>query len=156
MAMPLCIKRPVHCQEQGILLIRRPLYDNNTHHILVQVPRPVVMEENNPLIHKGEISFGAVLGLCTGYFIKKIGRLFALMVGLGFVFLQYMSLNGYVTVHWDRMSRGYAKGMGVGPDGKVTVRDVNSRWQKFVGFLTHNLQFKSTFLIGLYAGMRYG
>lgn len=67
-----------------------------------------------------------------------------------------MSLNGYVTVHWDRMSSGYAKGMGVGPDGKVTVRDVNSRWQKFVGFLTHNLQFKSTFLIGLYAGIRYG
>lgn len=40
------------------------------------------------LFHKGELSFGVVLGFCTGYLIKKVGKLFALAVGAGFVFLQ--------------------------------------------------------------------
>lgn len=87
MAMPLCVKRPVYCQEQGISRERLSGI-SLTQQLLVKVPRPVVLEENNPIIHKGEISFGAVLGLCTGYFIKKVGKLFALMIGLGFVFLQ--------------------------------------------------------------------
>jgi hypothetical protein len=40
------------------------------------------------LFHTGEITFGAFLGVCTGYLIKKVGKLFAMMVGVGFVFLQ--------------------------------------------------------------------
>lgn len=71
---PLLFKQPVACQQ------------------MVQPTAPaLVQEQQQPkgsLIHKGEISFGVLLGVCTGYFLKKIGKLFAFMVGLGFVSLQ--------------------------------------------------------------------
>ncbi|KAI9246921.1 FUN14 family-domain-containing protein [Phascolomyces articulosus] len=121
------------------------------------IEQPVVVSpQKQSLVHKGELSFGTLLGLCTGYFLKKMGRLFAIMIGMGFVCLQYMSAKGYVTVHWDRMQAGYNKQMDVDQDGRVTVRDVQSKWRKFVDLLTKNIQFKSTFLVGLYAGIRFG
>lgn len=61
-----------------------------------------------------------------------------------------------MTVHWDRMESSYQRQLDVDKDGKVTHRDVRSRWKGVVSFLTQNIQFKSTFLIGLYAGIRYG
>ncbi|KAI8060502.1 FUN14 family-domain-containing protein [Gongronella butleri] len=117
---------------------------------------PVAVRQRSPLIKKGELSFGLVMGLCTGFLIKKVGKLFALMVGLGFVFLQYMSFNGYITVNWDRIEGRYNDGMGAGKDGRVTFKHVQKKWNSLVGFLTHNIQFKSTFLAGLYGGIRYG
>lgn len=67
-----------------------------------------------------------------------------------------MSMKGFVTVHWDRLEGGYQKQFDVDADGKVTTRDVRSKWNTLVSFLTRNIQFKSTFVIGLYAGVRYG
>ncbi|CAM0140307.1 unnamed protein product [Umbelopsis sp. WA50703] len=109
------------------------------------------------LFHTGEITFGAFLGVCTGYLIKKVGKLFAMMVGVGFVFLQYCSSKGFVSVHWDRIENNWWKrGLDVDADGKVTKTDLKNKWNMVVGFLTQNLQFKSSFTAGLYAGIRYG
>ncbi|KAL0084570.1 FUN14 family-domain-containing protein [Phycomyces blakesleeanus] len=116
----------------------------------------ITTKSNKKLIHKGEIAFGTVLGVCVGYLVKQAGKLVALAIGTGFVFLQYLSYNGFITVHWDRLEGGYKKGFDVDKDGRVTVKDLSSKWNKFIGFLTHNLQFKSTFLVGFYAGIRYG
>ena len=51
-----------------------------------------------------------------------------------------MSAKGYVTVHWDRMQAGYNRQLDVDKDGRVTVRDVQSKWRKFVDLLTKNIQ----------------
>lgn len=67
-----------------------------------------------------------------------------------------MAQQGYITVHWDRLEGGYKKALDVDKDGKVSTRDLQSKWQKFINILTSNIQFKSTFLVGFYAGMRYG
>jgi FUN14 domain-containing protein 1 len=40
------------------------------------------------LLHKKELSFGVVLGFCTGFLVKKVGKFFALMVGVAFLFMQ--------------------------------------------------------------------
>jgi uncharacterized membrane protein (Fun14 family) len=57
---------------------------------------------NKPIFHKGELSFGTFLGLCTGYLIKKVGKIFGLFVGTGFVFLQVSKLNGYLRMKFHR------------------------------------------------------
>jgi uncharacterized membrane protein (Fun14 family) len=49
------------------------------------------------------LSLGAILGLCAGYAIKKIGRMTALIVGLLFLALQIMAWQGLLTVHWPRI-----------------------------------------------------
>lgn len=54
------------------------------------------------------------------------------------------------------MQADYNKEFDIDKDGKVTVRDVRSRWQTVINLLTKNIQFKSTFLAGLYAGIRLG
>lgn len=46
------------------------------------------VDAHRTLVRKGELSFGVFLGFCTGYLIKKVGKLFALMVGASFIFLQ--------------------------------------------------------------------
>ncbi|ORX60593.1 hypothetical protein DM01DRAFT_1281911 [Hesseltinella vesiculosa] len=120
------------------------------------VVEAVQTKRKGSLVRKGELSFGMVLGLCTGYLIKKVGKLFALMVGVGFVFLQYLSFNGFITVNWDRMEGKYNEKMGVDQHGRVTYKNAKKKWNALVGLLTHNIQFKSTFLVGLYAGVRYG
>lgn len=45
-------------------------------------------EHNKPIFNRGELTFGTFLGLCTGYLVKKVGKIFAAFVGTGFVFLQ--------------------------------------------------------------------
>ncbi|OZJ06167.1 hypothetical protein BZG36_00990 [Bifiguratus adelaidae] len=91
-------------------------------------------------LHTGELSFGTVLGFCTGYLIKKVGKLFAMAVGVGFIFLQYLSQKGYITVHWDRMETAY-----VGVSSKEGRKNA---WNRLVGFLTYNIQFKAAFTAG--------
>jgi uncharacterized membrane protein (Fun14 family) len=70
--------------------------------------------------------------------------------------LQYCSSKGYVSVHWENIENNWRGGMDVDGDGKVTRRDLKSKWNTLTGFLTQNIQFKSSFMIGLYAGIRYG
>ncbi|GAN02807.1 conserved hypothetical protein [Mucor ambiguus] len=148
---PLFCKPAVQCQAAAKFnslhdTFEAASYENqkiNTHH-------------NKPLLNKGELTFGTFLGICTGFLVKKVGKIFAAFVGTGFVFLQYLSQQGYITVHWDRLEGGYTNALDLDKDGKVSKRDLTSKWQKFVNFLTNNLQFKSTFLIGFYAGIRYG
>ncbi|KAI8137669.1 FUN14 family-domain-containing protein [Fennellomyces sp. T-0311] len=119
-------------------------------------PVQVQVTEKRQLILPGELSFGTILGLSTGYFIKKMHRMFALIIGMGFVCLQYMSHKGYITVHWDRMQAGYNRQFDDDGDGKVTHRDIQSKWRKALNLLTQNIQFKSAFLAGFYVGIRVG
>jgi hypothetical protein len=70
--------------------------------------------------------------------------------------LQYCSSKGYISVHWQNIENNWRGGMDVDGDGKVTRRDLKSKWNTLTGFLTQNIQFKSSFMIGLYAGIRYG
>ncbi|CAO3594375.1 unnamed protein product [Absidia cylindrospora] len=147
MVTGLWIKRPLYCQAAQTHVSGVDSY---------MVTNTKDKDASKSLIHKGELSFGIVLGFCSGYLIKKVGKFFALMVGAGFMFLQYLSLNGYITVHWDRMEGGYKRQMGVDKNGKVTTQTIRSKWDGFVGFMTHNLQFKSTFMVGVYAGLHYG
>ncbi|KAI9487601.1 MAG: FUN14 family-domain-containing protein [Benjaminiella poitrasii] len=147
---PLLFKEPVQCQAAYVQTqkdIPVSIKEDNTK---------VAVGQGKSLFHKGELTFGTFLGICTGFLIKKVGKIFAAFVGTGFVFLQYLSQQGYVTIHWDRLEGGYTNSLDVDKNGKVTRRDIQSKWQTFINFLTNNIQFKSSFLIGFYTGIRYG
>lgn len=147
---PLLFRNPVHCQ--AAFAQRNETLDA----AVKESNRISAQSSNKPIFNKGELTFGTFLGICTGFLVKKVGKIFAAFVGTGFVFLQYLSQQGYVTVHWDRLEGRYISTLDKDGDGKVSKRDLHSKWQTFINLLTNNIQFKSTFLIGFYAGMRYG
>ncbi|KAI8577315.1 hypothetical protein K450DRAFT_252567 [Umbelopsis ramanniana AG] len=147
-ATPLAMKKPVLCQAFASP-VQEP-FDPSTN---------VGNRDKGAaksLLHTGELTFGGFLGVCTGYLIKKVGKLFALMVGVGFVFLQYCSSKGFVSVHWEAIENNWRGGLDADRDGRVSKADLKRKWGTFTGFLTHNLQFKSSFMVGFYAGIRYG
>ncbi|OAD69180.1 hypothetical protein PHYBLDRAFT_159866 [Phycomyces blakesleeanus NRRL 1555(-)] len=121
------------------------------------IQEPTILpQRKSPLVNQTELTFGTVLGLCAGFLTKKLGKLAAGLIGTGFLFLQYMASKGYVNVNWKKLDRHYRQSLDTDRDGKVTGRDISSHWDNFSKLLTHNFQFKSTFLVGFAIGFRYG
>jgi uncharacterized membrane protein (Fun14 family) len=51
-----------------------------------------------------QISFGSIMGFCSGYALKKAGKAAAIVVGTGFIALQTASSYGYIKMDWKRIS----------------------------------------------------
>ncbi|CAG8569143.1 6247_t:CDS:2 [Paraglomus occultum] len=122
----------------------------------IQIPTNVDKHEKKSLLNKTDITFGSVLGFCTGFFIKKVGKMVAVAVGIGFVFLQFLAYQGFVTIHWNHMSDAFTRELDVDKDGRVTVKDTKSKLRILIDLLTVKFQFKSCFVGGFYLGLRYG
>lgn len=49
------------------------------------------------------ITFGGIMGYCSGYALKKVGKALAVVVGLGFVAVQGAVYGGYLNVDWAKI-----------------------------------------------------
>ncbi|KAF9578266.1 FUN14 domain-containing protein 1, partial [Lunasporangiospora selenospora] len=112
--------------------------------------------EKGSLINTKEISFGGAMGLCSGYLFKKLGKMFLLVAGLGFVSLQLLANTGYIQVNWVKIESQFKDKFDLDGDGQVTVKDARFGLQWIIDLLTKNFQFKSTFAGGFMLGFRYG
>ncbi|KZV88313.1 hypothetical protein EXIGLDRAFT_619611, partial [Exidia glandulosa HHB12029] len=105
-----------------------------------------------------ELSFGLVCGFCSGVFLKKGGKLIAFALGGVFVVLQYLSLNSFVRVDWQRIGSKFEH-LFYRTDpltGKTKPPTLGSLWTWLVNFLTTDFQPRATFLAGLALGIRLG
>lgn len=89
-----------------------------------------------------------MLGFASGYAVKKIGRMFLLVLGLEFIFLQSLVVMDWITVNWGNIGRRTTAI--TTPDG---VRRSESR---LLTLLTTNIPFKASFLAAFYGGFRSG
>ncbi|KAF9358548.1 hypothetical protein BGX26_001492 [Mortierella sp. AD094] len=112
--------------------------------------------EKEPLIDTKELTFGMAMGLCSGFLMKKLGKMMMLVIGLGFVSLQLLASNGYVQINWVAIERKFKSRFDVDGDGKVTSKDARHGFRWLISILTTNFQFKSTFVGGFVLGFRYG
>ncbi|KAF9952269.1 FUN14 domain-containing protein 1, partial [Modicella reniformis] len=96
------------------------------------------------------------MGVCSGYLFKKLGKMFVLVAGLGFVTLQLLANSGYVQVDWLKIETRFNEKLDLDRDGKVTVRDAKYGLNWVIDLLMRNLQFKSTFAGAFYLGFWYG
>ncbi|KAF9915131.1 FUN14 domain-containing protein 1 [Lobosporangium transversale] len=108
------------------------------------------------LINTKELTFGMAMGLCSGYLFKKLGKMMMLVVGVQFVWLQLLASAGYVQVNWTKVERRFKDHFDVDGDGKITMNDAKHVFSWLLRLLTHNFQFKSTFVTGYILGFRYG
>ena len=56
------------------------------------------LEKLKPILSK--LSFGVFAGYTSGYATKKIGKIAAVLVGVGFIFLQSLAAAGYIEIDW--------------------------------------------------------
>ena len=65
---------------------------------LAGVRGPKMLRGPGPVLQ--QVSFGGVLGYCSGYALKQLGKATAFVVGIGFLGLQTAQHYGYIEVDW--------------------------------------------------------
>ena len=65
-------------------------------------PMATAIDKLKPLV--SQLSFGSVMGFCSGYALKKVGKAAAVILGCGFVALQTAVSYGYLQVDWKKIS----------------------------------------------------
>ncbi len=92
-----------------------------------------------------QLGVGGVGGLCVGYALKKIAKITAVIIGVGFLVLQYLAYEGIITIDY-----GALKDWALGLTGQASG---------LMGVLTSilaNLPFASSFIVGFVLGFKKG
>ena len=53
--------------------------------------------------HLSKLTFGSIVGYCSGAAAKKVGKALAVMGGLAFIAVQSAAYSGYVDVNWNKI-----------------------------------------------------
>mmetsp|Transcript_33236 Transcript_33236/g.54867 ORF Transcript_33236/g.54867 Transcript_33236/m.54867 type:complete len:125 (+) Transcript_33236:264-638(+) len=103
-----------------------------------------------------KLSFGAIMGYSSGYATKKIGKVAAFAVGLGFITLQSIAMAGWIEIDWMKIKDDAFAKVDTDGDGKLTTSDVKVYWRKFRTLLTNKLPDGAGFSLGFLMGVRHG
>lgn len=95
-----------------------------------------------------QLSFGALAGFAAGYALKKIGKIFAIALGLLFIAIQLLAYYGFVHIDWSQLQDT------VNP--LLEGESLNRFWQQLVAVLTYNVTFAAAFIPGLIFGLKRG
>uniref|UniRef100_A0A7S0F743 EF-hand domain-containing protein n=1 Tax=Craspedostauros australis TaxID=1486917 RepID=A0A7S0F743_9STRA len=112
------------------------------------------IDKVKPLIAK--VSFGGVMGFCSGYAMKKVGKAVAVTIGLGFFGLQSAAYLGYIDVNWNKIVSDAVKPLDATGDGKVDAEDVKVYWKKLKSLLVNGLPNAGGFSVGFLYGVKQG
>ncbi len=104
------------------------------------------MDAYGPII--SQITFGGLAGLVSGYTLKKLGKLLALVLGALFIAVQLLAYAGYIEVNWTRIQKDV--------EPLLDEATLKSFWQKLLDVLTYNAPFAGGFTAGLVWGLKKG
>eukprot|EP00565_Helicotheca_tamesis_P002787 CAMPEP_0185731346 /NCGR_PEP_ID=MMETSP1171-20130828/12651_1 /TAXON_ID=374046 /ORGANISM="Helicotheca tamensis, Strain CCMP826" /LENGTH=228 /DNA_ID=CAMNT_0028400597 /DNA_START=76 /DNA_END=762 /DNA_ORIENTATION=+ len=103
-----------------------------------------------------QLSYGFVCGFCSGYAMRKVGQIGAVIFGMGFCTLQTLSYYGYVQVDHDRIKKDFEGLLDLNDDGKIDKEDVNILSDKVMEVISYNVPGGSGFAAGFVGGLRSG
>lgn len=90
------------------------------------------------------LTFFAAGGYCTGYSVKKLGKIAAFILGLEFLGLQALVKGGYVKVNWNKLAGDFSP----------TKARLKSLLRLILSIATYNLPYAMTFVAGFFAGFK--
>jgi len=93
----------------------------------------------------GVVGIGGIGGFVVGYALKKLVKVVILLLGLGFLLLEYLAYKGVITVNFSAL-QDWASEIWVPTSG-------------FFIYLTQfsaHLPFGASFALGLYIGLKKG
>jgi FUN14 domain-containing protein 1 len=64
-------------------------------------PVESALDKLKPIL--SQVSFGSVLGYCSGMSLKKLGKAAAFVIGVGFIGVQSAVHAGYINVNWTKI-----------------------------------------------------
>jgi len=102
------------------------------------------------------LSYGFICGYCSGYTLKKVGKVAAGIFGLGFIFLQTLSYNGYIKIDQERVKESVEGLLDLNHDGKIDEKDTAIAYKKIMKVLSYELPAGSGFVAGFAGGVRSG
>jgi len=117
-------------------------------------PVETALTKLKPLFAK--LSFGAVMGYCSGYALKKVGKALAVVIGVGFIGIQSAVATGYIKVDWDKMSNDVVMKIDTSGDGKLDVDDAKEYWRRLRKMLTNRIPGAGGFGLGFLWGVKSG
>lgn len=112
------------------------------------------IEKNKDAI--SQVSFGGVMGYCSGMAFRRVGRAVGLVIGVGFVGLQSAKSMGYIDVDWMKIKDDAIKPLDMNSNGKVDADDVEVIWKKSQSVLKDSVPEAGGFSAGFLLGARRG
>ena len=98
--------------------------------------------------YASQLTFGAVAGFASGYALKKVGKLAAILLGILFIGVQVLVYYGVAEIDWLRIQES------VNP--LLSSESLNQGWRNLVGLLTANVPFAAAFIPGFLLGFQRG
>lgn len=92
-----------------------------------------------------QLGIGGVAGLCVGFALKKIGKLFAFLLGIAFLGLQILAYKGIININYGALEEW----------GRGVIGQVGQLEGIFTAMIA-NLPFAASFLVGLAIGIKIG
>jgi len=95
-----------------------------------------------------QLGAGGIAGFIVGFAVKKLLKLLAILAGLIFVLIQYLSWKGFIDIHYDRI---YAVAQTMLQQSGTVVTEFN-----IPAFITANIPMAGSFVAGLGIGFKMG
>ncbi len=95
-----------------------------------------------------QLTLGGVAGFASGYALKKVGKVLALLVGMLFISIQVLAYYGFVSVDWPQVQSVI--------DPLLDPSALESGWRQLLAVLVGNAPFAGTFVPALVWGVRRG
>ena len=104
-----------------------------------------------------QMGMGGFFGVCSGYALKKIGRLAAVGTGVVFIFLQGLAYKGFIDINWEKVQAKVKEAIDLNNDGKLDGGDLLVLWNKYIKpVLTYHLPGAVGFPVGFLLGFKNG
>jgi uncharacterized membrane protein (Fun14 family) len=91
------------------------------------------------------LGFGGLCGFVTGFAVNRIARIFAFVLGVIFIAVQFFAFKGWITVDWNAIAHS---------TNFVNEEAFTSNFKSLLAMLTNNLPFGGSFLAGFFLGIK--
>jgi len=92
-----------------------------------------------------QLGIGGIGGFLVGYAVKKVAKILAVILGLGFLSLLYLSYKGIIQISYDKLLSEVEKGLGFTGFGQSVILSIIA-----------NIPFATSFTVGFLLGLKKG
>lgn len=101
-----------------------------------------------------QLGVSGILGVCSGYAVKRLGKEAMFVSGSVFIFAQSLAFVGWISIHYSKIFSDIAKLLlDVDGDGKVDFNDIKAFFKKALHAVTIGLPSTGSFYYGFTIGL---